>query len=236
MHITGAAHTFDAIVWGPATGEGAADDRTAPRRDRPKLKKPITAELGGVSPIIIVPGAWTEADLRFQAEHVATMRLQNAGHNCIAGQVVIPSADWPQREAFLDALRTAYEAAPQRSVWYPRSDEKLSAAASDYPDAVWCADGTRALVEIGADGDATALESHGVLRPRARGRVACGQRAGVPGRRRRARQREAGRAPSAPTCSSTRRHRPPSATASSVRSPTCATARSRSTPGRPSAI
>jgi acyl-CoA reductase-like NAD-dependent aldehyde dehydrogenase len=159
VHITGAAATFDAIVWGPSAGKGAA--ATARRRSegRPKLKKPITAELGGVSPIIIVPGQWTDADLRFQAEHVATMRLQNSGHNCIAGQVVILSSEWPQREAFLEALRTAYDAAPRRSVWYPRSDDKLAAAASDYPDAVWSADRTRALVEIGADGDATALES-----------------------------------------------------------------------------
>jgi len=44
-------------------------------------------------------------------------------------------------------------------VWYPRGDEKLQGAASDYPDAQWCADGTRALVEIGPDAEATALET-----------------------------------------------------------------------------
>lgn len=167
VHITGAATTFDAIVWGASTGSaggtGSAGSAAAAARrrrgNRPKLKKPITAELGGVSPIIIVPGEWSEADLAFQAEHVATMRLQNSGHNCIAGQVVILSADWPQREAFLAALRKALDAAPARPVWYPRSDEKLAAAASDYPEAAWCGDGTRALVEIGAGDDATALET-----------------------------------------------------------------------------
>lgn len=158
VHITGAAPTFDAIVWGPSSGPGAAATTRRRRENRPKLKKPITAELGGVSPIIVVPGEWSEADLRFQAEHVATMRLQNSGHNCIAGQVVILGAQWPQREAFLDALRTALDAAPARSVWYPRSDEKLAAAASDYPGAQWCADGTRALIELAPD-DATALET-----------------------------------------------------------------------------
>jgi acyl-CoA reductase-like NAD-dependent aldehyde dehydrogenase len=159
VHITGAASTFDAIVWGPSSGPGAAATTRRRREDRPKLKKPITAELGGVSPIIIVPGAWSEADLTFQAEHVATMRLQNAGHNCIAGQVVLLSAEWPQREAFLAALRTALDAAPARPVWYPRSEERLAAAASDYPDATWTADGTRALIET-APGDApTAVET-----------------------------------------------------------------------------
>ncbi len=159
VHITGAATTFDAIVWGPSTGPGAASTARRKREKRPQLKKPITAELGGVSPIIVVPGTWTDADLRFQAEHVATMRLQNAGHNCIAGQVVLISSDWAQKDAFLSALRTAYEAAPRRPAWYPRSDEKLAAAASDYPDAEWGAGGTRAIVEIPSGGDATALET-----------------------------------------------------------------------------
>jgi aldehyde dehydrogenase (NAD(P)+) len=155
VHITGAAPTFDTIVWGRA---GSADTQRRRAEGRPLLDKPITAELGGVSPIIVVPGAWSEADLAFQAEHVATMRLQNAGHNCIAGQVVLLSSDWPQRDAFLTALEKAYAAAPQRPVWYPHSSEKLAAAASDYPSAQWFADGTRSLVEIDPGQDASALE------------------------------------------------------------------------------
>ncbi|WP_137846262.1 aldehyde dehydrogenase family protein [Microbacterium sp. 2FI] len=159
VHITGAAPTFDAIVWGPGSGPGAAATARRRREDRPKLKKPISAELGGVSPIIVVPGRWSDADLRFQAEHITTMRLYNSGHNCIAGQVVIMSSEWPQREAFLAALRDAYDAAPQRPVWYPHSEGRLAGAASDYPDAAWCAGGTRALVEIGPGDDAAALQS-----------------------------------------------------------------------------
>ncbi|WP_091704761.1 aldehyde dehydrogenase family protein [Microbacterium sp. cf046] len=154
VHITGAAPTFDAIVW----GSGAAATRR--RRDgRPQLKKPITAELGGVSPIIVVPGRWTDADLRYQTEHIATMRLQNSGHNCIAGQVVIISADWPQRVEFLAALRESFGKAPARPVWYPRSDEKLESAASSYPDATRSGDGTRLLIEVAPGDDATALET-----------------------------------------------------------------------------
>ncbi|MFN8086331.1 MAG: aldehyde dehydrogenase family protein [Microbacterium sp.] len=93
VHITGSEATFRAIV--------------------PGLSVPITAELGGVSPIIIVPGEWSRADLRYQAEHVVTMRLHNSGHNCIAGQVVILSRDWPQRAEFLDELRAAHDRAPR---------------------------------------------------------------------------------------------------------------------------
>lgn len=155
VHITGAATTFDAIVWG---GGGAAAVARRKREDRPQLKAPITAELGGVSPIVVVPGAWTPADLKYQAEHVATMRLVNAGHNCIAGQVVIVSTDWPQRAAFLRALHEAYAAAPARPVWYPRSDERLEEVDACYPGAVWSAGRSRAIVEIGPGDDPTPVQ------------------------------------------------------------------------------
>ncbi len=149
VHITGSAATFDAIAWG---APGTAQTKRRRREDKPLLKKPITAELGGVSPIIVVPGEWTDADLAFQAEHIATMRLQNCGHNCIAGQVVLVSSDWPQRAQFLAALRRAYATAPERPIWYPGSDARMHRAADDYPDALVLGD--RLLVE--ADGDAAA--------------------------------------------------------------------------------
>jgi acyl-CoA reductase-like NAD-dependent aldehyde dehydrogenase len=107
----------------------------------------------------VVPGAWTEADLRFQAQHIVTMRLHNSGHNCIAGQVVIVSRDWAQRDRFLSELRKAYAEAPERPVWYPRADEKLQAAESAYPDAQHVGDGSRLLVEITGTEDATAVET-----------------------------------------------------------------------------
>ncbi|WP_259952932.1 hypothetical protein [Microbacterium sp. p3-SID131] len=117
----------------------------------------MTAELGGVSPIIVVPGKWTAADLAYQAEHIATMRLQNSGHNCIAGQVVILSADWDQADDFRAALRHAYATAPERPIWYPGAPSRMQAATDDYPDALVLGD--RLLVEIDGDEDPAALES-----------------------------------------------------------------------------
>jgi acyl-CoA reductase-like NAD-dependent aldehyde dehydrogenase len=150
VHITGSAATFDAIVWGPKTARGG-------RRKKPSMSMPITAELGGVSPIIVVPGAWSDADLRYQAEHVATMRLQNSGHNCIAGQVVILSEDWDQADAFRAALRRAYASAPERPTWYPGSTNRMHQASDSYPDALVLGD--RLLVEIDGDDDASALQT-----------------------------------------------------------------------------
>lgn len=151
VHITGAARTFETIVFGrTATGK---------RRARPRLSVPITAELGGVSPIIVVPGPWSDADLRFQAEHVATMRLHNSGHNCVAGQVVILSAEWAQREQFLAEVESAMARAPQRPVWYPGAQARLAEVADTYPSAHWSSGHTRAVIAVGTDADPTPIET-----------------------------------------------------------------------------
>ena len=54
----------------------------------------MTSELGGVGPTIVVPGPWTDADIEFQAEHILTMKLHNAGSNCVAAQVLVLPREW----------------------------------------------------------------------------------------------------------------------------------------------
>ena len=147
VHITGSVGSHDAIVFGPGV-EGAARRALVARgAAEPLLRKPISSELGGVSPIIVVPGRWSKADLRFQAEHVATQRLHNGGYNCIAGQAVILSSDWPQREAFLAELRTALSQAPERPAYYPGSDLRVASAKAAYPQAESLGGG-RVLVQV----------------------------------------------------------------------------------------
>ncbi|MEU6234351.1 aldehyde dehydrogenase family protein [Kitasatospora sp. NPDC047058] len=147
VHITGSLATHDLVAFGP--GE---EGRARKAAGTPLLAKPMTSELGGVSPVIVVPGEWSEADLRYQVEHIATQRLHNSGHNCIASQLVLVSADWPQREAFLDLLRTALRRLPARPAWYPGSAERLAAAAA-HPGAEWQgAEGTRLLLDLGDGG------------------------------------------------------------------------------------
>jgi aldehyde dehydrogenase (NAD(P)+) len=154
VHITGSAATHDAIVWGVGP-QRAANKRAA----TPLLTKPITSELGGVSPIIVVPGKWTKRDLHYQAEHVATQRLHNGGYNCVAGQIVVLSSNWPQKAAFLNELRAAIERTPGRRAWYPGSDERVADVAAHYPRAQRLKDGARLLVDIQADDDASHLQT-----------------------------------------------------------------------------
>lgn len=107
VHMTGSAATHDAIVFG--TGADGAERKAA---NRPQLTTPMTSELGGVSPTIVLPGQWSDADIDFQAQHVVTQRLHNNGYNCVAAQAIVVSARWPQREQFLTAVRRLLDAAP----------------------------------------------------------------------------------------------------------------------------
>ncbi|WP_434599894.1 aldehyde dehydrogenase family protein [Streptomyces sp. A5-4] len=130
VHMTGSAATHDTIVFGIG-----ADGANRKRNGTPLLTKPITSELGGVSPTLVLPGDWSEADLRFQAEHVATQRLHNGGYNCVAAQAVVIGADWPQKNNFLAHLRTALASFPRRPAYYPGSEDRVRQAQEAYPGA-----------------------------------------------------------------------------------------------------
>jgi hypothetical protein len=197
VHVTGSRATHDAIVWG--TGEEAARRRA---EGRPKLAKPITSELGNVTPVIVVPGAWSERDLRMQAEHVATQMAQNAGFNCIAAKVVVVHDAWPQRGAFLDALRAVLRALPGRPAYYPGAAERWARFTAAHP-------GHEALGDAGrrpARPDAPArprserplgarLPRGVVLRGHRRGRPSGTRRGRLPRPRRAVRERHARRDP-----------------------------------------
>ena len=98
IHITGSDKTFDAIVWG--TGAEAAGRK---RRGEPRNDKPISSELGNVSPIIVVPGPWTDEEIEFQATNIASSLTNNAGFNCNATRVIVTQSSWAKRGKFIDA-------------------------------------------------------------------------------------------------------------------------------------
>ena len=120
VHLTGSDATFEQIVWGPPGPEREA--RKA--QGQPYLRKTITAELGNVSPILIVPGPYTDKQLQYQAEDVAAGLTFNAGFDCNANKILILPKGWGQREAFLKALeRTLFKAAP-RKAYYPGAHDR----------------------------------------------------------------------------------------------------------------
>jgi aldehyde dehydrogenase (NAD(P)+) len=130
IHITGSERTFDAVRFGPGL-EGALRKE----RGEPRNRRPITAELGGVGPTIVLPGRWSQADLRFHAEAVVSQKMHNGGFNCIAVQVLVLPERWPQRAEFLSVLRETFRSVAPRHPYYPGAGQRQAAAVAAHPSA-----------------------------------------------------------------------------------------------------
>ncbi|MEM1127563.1 MAG: aldehyde dehydrogenase family protein [Bacteroidota bacterium] len=99
---------------------------------------PVVSECGGNNPCLIVPGdrPWTPKELAHQAQQIATIRKLNGGAICGSVQTLVTSKHWPQREAFLDAIRQAIvEDTPAEGTYYPGSEAVKAGFLEAYPDA-----------------------------------------------------------------------------------------------------
>ncbi len=133
IHVTGSIATFNAIR------------ALAPR-------KRITAELGSVTPTIVVPGDWSDRDLRFQAENIATQKAHNAGFNCIAAQVLLLPRDWRLKDKLLREVERILGELETRPEYYPGATQRRTAAAG--------ADSQlRTVVRLDADAAAEAFQT-----------------------------------------------------------------------------
>jgi Aldehyde dehydrogenase family len=120
VHLTGSAHTHDRIVWGDDPQEILARKEAG----TPRLTKPVTSELGNVSPWIIVPGVYSTKELTSQAMHLAASITNNAGFNCLATRVIVTCQNWPQRREFLRILQQNLQSIPKRPAYYPGALER----------------------------------------------------------------------------------------------------------------
>lgn len=132
IHITGSDRTHDAIVWG-------SDPEEAQRRraaDEPKLTKPITSELGAVTPVMVVPGDWSEKELDFQARHIVGMVANNGSFNCNAAKAIVVASGWAQKDAFLERFRHHLRNTPSRKAYYPGAHDRYQGFLDNYPQAM----------------------------------------------------------------------------------------------------
>jgi len=143
VHLTGSGRTFDALVWkgqakkkvgGKKEGDkGAAknenDDDSSPAWEETPLGKPVTGELGCVTPVIVLPPApgssFSEADLAYWADELVAGIVNNAAHNCLASELILTDGEWPQRGEFLEALTRRLDAEPRRVAYYPGSADRM---------------------------------------------------------------------------------------------------------------
>jgi hypothetical protein len=130
IHVTGSDKTHDAIVF----GTGPDGERRKGAND-PLVTKPVSCELGNVSPVVIVPGQWSQKEIQYQAKHVATMIANNAGFNCLTPRVIITHKDWAQREEFFDALEAVFASIPTRKAYYPGAQSRRDSFLAAHPDA-----------------------------------------------------------------------------------------------------
>lgn len=130
IHMTGSDKTHDAIVFGSGP-EGA--QRKSERK--PKIDKPITSELGNVSPVIVVPGSWSATDYEFQAENLVSMLTNNAGFNCNATRVIITHDTWLGRSQLLRSMAKIFASVPPRKAYYPGSHERFQQFIEQHPEA-----------------------------------------------------------------------------------------------------
>lgn len=131
LHVTGSDRTYDAIVWGTDPEEV----RRRKAENKPINTRPFTAELGCVTPVMVVPGDWNEGDLDFQARQVASMVTQNASFNCNAAKVLVTARGWNLREKFLERVHSALASAAPRKAYYPGASDRYRGFVERYPQA-----------------------------------------------------------------------------------------------------
>ena len=128
IHITGSDRAHDAIIWGPGEAGEAAKKAGTPRLD-----KHITSELGCVSPVLIVPGQWSEKELDYQARQVASMLAYNCGFNCNGARVIVTAQGWAQRDEFVARVKSKLAATPTRKAYYPAAQDTWKRFTTEYP-------------------------------------------------------------------------------------------------------
>ncbi len=130
LHLTGGIATHDAIAFGP--GEEGAERKAD---ERPRIDKPFTSELGGVSPIIVLPGPWSRADIATQADRIVGMKLNNNGHNCMSPQVLVLPEGWAPGTALLEEIERLLRTLPPQHAYYPGTAERQRAWVDAHPEA-----------------------------------------------------------------------------------------------------
>jgi hypothetical protein len=121
VHITGSTDSHEAIVWGC----DLAQRQQRKTNGQPLLSKPITSELGNVTPWIIVPGSYSDKELASQAESIAASITNNASFNCVATKMIITWTQWAQREKFLGLLDAVLQRTSPRFAYYPGAQQRF---------------------------------------------------------------------------------------------------------------
>ena len=131
VHMTGSDRTFDAIMFG-----SGAEGRQRKQARQPVFTKPISAELGNISPVIIVPGPWTEKDIKNQSARLGSWLVPNAGHYCLTPRMIIQMKNWEHREELNKGIASFLAGIKTRKAYYPGSFELHQQFVNAHPRAL----------------------------------------------------------------------------------------------------
>ena len=121
-HLTGSNYTYESIVYGKTLSDKERSLKTLPKI----IKKPITTELGNVTPIIVHPGNWSRSEIRHQAKKIVTAKLNNSGFNCIAAQVIVLPKDWKHTKKLKADIKNYLKKIGDTTSYYPGAIENLN--------------------------------------------------------------------------------------------------------------
>jgi hypothetical protein len=131
VHMTGSDRSFEAIIFGP--GEEGRQRKLA---GTPLVTKPVEGKLGCITPWVVVPGEWKEADVQEQAAKMAFWMMRNEGYLCFAPRILILHKGWPLREAFRNAFVDSLSQVEPIRAYYPGSAETQRAFVEAHPEAI----------------------------------------------------------------------------------------------------
>jgi acyl-CoA reductase-like NAD-dependent aldehyde dehydrogenase len=138
IHLTGSDKTFETIIFG--SGSEGAERKV---QKRPSISKPVSAELGNVTPVIVVPGPWNDHDIRKQAEKITTWQACNAGCNCLTPRLLVQHQNWDQRGTLIKAIGDVMAHLETRKAYYPGARERHAAFVSAHPNALQFGDSSQ---------------------------------------------------------------------------------------------
>ncbi|HZS42013.1 MAG TPA: aldehyde dehydrogenase family protein [Polyangia bacterium] len=120
IHITGSDKTHDLIIWGPPGPEREARKK---RKD-PINKKEITSELGNVSPVIVVPGPYSDGEFKFQGDSIGAAIANNGSFNCNSAKLLVQAKGWEGRDKLKRAIAESLARTPVRKAYYPGAEQR----------------------------------------------------------------------------------------------------------------
>jgi acyl-CoA reductase-like NAD-dependent aldehyde dehydrogenase len=131
IHMTGSDKTYEAIVFGTGSeGHQRKLDR------KPINTRPFTGELGNVTPVIVVPGPWTQSDIDEYGNQITTWLIANAGFVCCAPRVIIQQGSWPQKTDLIESIKRHLEEHPTRKAYYPGAFQIHQDFMDAHPEAI----------------------------------------------------------------------------------------------------